>query len=141
MSALRLCSACRHRVLPVRPQPFAPRAGRSAGATDTVNKYLEDELGKRKIEEQRVAESGFPFVSEPRYHPWCSKLTISKQEAADLRKELLAGNDARARQEELAERIVIDYANGVVLPVYAMCARANRNGDCAVFQPGSGGTP
>lgn len=70
----------------------------------------------------------------PGFFPWCRKLTVSKQEAAAICHELMAGNDARARQLDKEERISIDFANGVVLPLYVVCARANPKGECAVFE-------
>ena len=133
MNPLRLRSACRYQVVPVRPRPFAPNSVRSARATSSVSEYLEDEFQKREIEEQRVAE-GYPIDREPRFHAWCSKLTVSQQRAESLRAQLLAGDDTEARTELDAGRIVIDFANGSVLPLYITCARGNPNGNCAEFQ-------
>jgi hypothetical protein len=133
MSVLRLCGACRHQVVPVRPTPFAATSVRSAGTTSSVSEYLKDELAKRQIEEQRVAE-GYPLDYEPRYFPWCSRLTVSRDQAEVIRAELEAGDDRQARAELDAGRIVIDYANGSVLPIYVTCARGNPNGECAEFQ-------
>lgn len=133
MSALRLCRACRHQVLPARPQPFAPRGVTSAGATGSVNEYLDDEFSKRKIEEQRVAE-GYPLDYEPRFFPWCKKLTMSKETAQTLCNELMEGTDTAAQQALKEGRVIIDFANGVVLPIYVTCARGNPQGDCAEFE-------
>jgi hypothetical protein len=133
MSVLRLCKFCRHQVVPVRPQPFAAISVRSAGATGSVSKYLQDELAKRQIEQQRVAE-GYPLDYEPRYFPWCSKLTLSREKAEEILAELEAADDRQARAELEAGRIVIDYANGYVLPIYVTCARGNPNGECAEFE-------
>ena len=131
---LRLCSACRYQVAPPPPQPFAPTSRRSGGITDSGNDHQEDQYTRRKIEEGRVGE-GYPFDSEPEFFPWCAKLTVSKEEAAVIRKDLAAGRDAAAREALAKGRIIIDYANGSVLPIYITCARANPAGECAEFRP------
>lgn len=131
---LRLCSACRHQVVPARPQLFAPRAVASAGTTTSVNDWLEDEFSKRKIEESRVAE-GYPLDYRPRFFSWCKKLTLSEEKANRICDELMAGNDADAREALKEGQIVIDYANGIVLPIYVICTRANPHGNCGAFEP------
>jgi hypothetical protein len=134
MSVLRMCSDCRHRVPPLGPAvPIAPRTARSGAVGGSVNKLLEGQHGDRVEEEQKVGAC-LPFLEEPRYFPWCRKLTMSRQEAAALRRELLAGDDRRAREAQLARRIAIDFADGVVLPIYAVCACANKSGQCAEFE-------
>ncbi len=130
---LRLCSACIHQQVPKRPQPFAAHAVMSAGTTDSVNNFLEDEFNKRKIEEQRVAE-GYPLDYKPRFFPWCRKLTLSAARVQAIQQALHNGTDGGAHEAHEAGRIVIDYANGNVLPVYVICARANPNGDCDQFE-------
>jgi hypothetical protein len=132
MSALRLCRACRYQVVPARPQPFAKKV-RSSGSTDSVNEHLDDEYSKRKIEEQRIAE-GYPLDSEPQFHPWCRELTMSEGKARKICNELVAGDDTNARAALREHRIVIDYANGIVLPIYISCTRANPAGDCDRFK-------
>jgi len=130
---LRLCAFCLYQVQPPPPQPFAPTSRRSGGITESGNNQQEDQLAKRKVEEGRVGE-GYPFDSEPEFFPWCRKLTMTKEETGRIRKELMVGNDAAAREALAKDRIIIDYANGSVLPIYVICARANPDGRCADFQ-------
>jgi len=59
---------------------------------------------------------------------------MTKEETGRIRKELMVGNDAAAREALAKDRIIIDYANGSVLPIYVICARANPDGRCADFQ-------
>jgi hypothetical protein len=129
---LRLCDACRYQVKPPPPLPFTPTSRKSGGITESGNDHQEDQFNKRKIEEGRVAE-GYPFDSEPEFFPWCRKLTMSKEEAEGVRLKLMAGDDTAARQALAKDRIIVDYANGSVLPIYVTCTRANPSGECAEF--------
>jgi hypothetical protein len=139
MSVPRLCSACRHQVLPVGPLPFSPGGVRSAAGTATANDHLEDELTELDSEDLKVKVGSEHFLSEPRFFPWCRKKTPSKQEVDAIRRAWTAGNDQLVQAN--AQRIAIDYAKGIVMPIYAVCARANPNADCADFERRRGAKP
>jgi hypothetical protein len=139
MSVPRLCSACRHQVLPVGPLQLAAGGIRSAAGTTTANDHLADELAERNIEDQRVKVGSEVFLSEPRFFPWCRKLTPSKQEVEAIRRAWTAGNDQLVQAYD--RRIAIDYAKGIVMPIYVVCARANPRGECAAFERRRGGRP
>src|SRR5262249_35049808 len=105
----------------------------SPGLLGAATEDMKNEAKLRGIEQQRV-QGRLPLDYEPGFFPWCDEYTPDERLVARVRRELLRGNhqpyeDARKHGFEFS----IDFANGSVNAVYALCMRKNPDGHCKAW--------
>jgi hypothetical protein len=90
---------------------------------------------KTNASERQKAESREKFIRRPKSLEWCSRYTPTEKQCEKIMEALKVGNEeplkeARADGLEFAG---VDYANGRVIPVYALCMWKN-DGQCRGFK-------
>jgi hypothetical protein len=133
-TAIPDCNNCIHQRQGV-PLPVIPIAGAvSAGMIEALLGHAANRERSKAFERQ-TAESGEAFVRPPQFFPWCQRYTPTEEQCAQLMKALRAGDKGpfEEAQNQGFEFKGVDYANGRVIPIYALCMRKN-TGDCTAFQ-------
>jgi hypothetical protein len=131
---IHICRHCRHFREPVRPSAFAPGAIRSGGQFGSATRELTDGERDRSLEEMRFND-GLLFDSPPQFFAWCARFTLAGEEIEEINRRLRVGDNGLARTVLDRKLALLDSTRGVLIPLYALCDRRNRNGDCDGFEP------
>jgi len=109
MSEIRICGRCRHFREKIIANPFSNRLDVwTPEILEAKTKWEEQQREIAIVEEQRYL-AGEPFDYEPNYYPWCAAWTER-------------------------EPVSIDPITGETTPLYVLCAHANQDGKCKLYE-------
>ncbi|MDR4501172.1 MAG: hypothetical protein MRJ96_06950 [Nitrospirales bacterium] len=106
---IAICRNCRHFRERTPVKPFRHNDYHTPEILEEVVKWEEEQNKKALLEQQRFdREEEFDY--EPINYPWCARWTTKENRRA------------------------IDPISGEKRRIYILCARANANGDCTLFE-------
>ena len=125
----RHCARCIYLRQTPNPAPFSNRDLCAASGWKAYTEWLNDGV-QDSVDEKARFGRGEPFLTPPRYYPWCGKLTSIQAVA-------VANSDpfGVGARELLARKAALRlFANGRLVPVYVLCERENPHHDCDHFR-------
>lgn len=110
MGEIHICTKCKHFREKAIANPYCSIFDVWTPEILEAKTKWDQEQNEIAIVEQQRFEVGEPFDYEPNYYPWCSAWT-----------------------EKDAQK-VIDPVTGAQTPIFVICARANADGRCKLYE-------
>lgn len=129
---MRFCTNCIHQRQGRHLRLISPGFGSSPGRIDAATEELRIERERRESEQRRIDED-YAFDYEPGYFAWCARFTPDWKQIGEFKKRLEEGVPYEMVIEQARGAGVgfkIYPATGDVRPVYELCQRVNREGNC-----------